>query len=70
MNAYRTQTTLTQDGTLVLKELPFHAGDRIDVLVTPHGRTLHPASYSLRGTPIEYRDPTKPVAQEDWEAAH
>ncbi len=23
--------------------------------------------YPLRGTPVEYRDPTEPVAEADWE---
>jgi hypothetical protein len=29
MNAYKVETVLTEDGTLLLKELPFHAGDAI-----------------------------------------
>lgn len=26
------------------------------------------ARYPLRGTPVDYRDPTEPVAESEWEA--
>jgi hypothetical protein len=70
MQAYRFETTLEQDGTLTLQELPFRAGERIEVIVFECPRAAKAGKlYSLRGTPIRYVDPTEPVAEEDWEAA-
>jgi hypothetical protein len=33
MNAHRVEATLTRDGILTLSNLPFHAGDTVEVLV-------------------------------------
>jgi len=38
-------------------------------LVGPRPAELETAArYPLRGTPVEYRDPTEPVAESEWEA--
>ncbi|MCL1466693.1 hypothetical protein [Argonema galeatum] len=68
MKTHRLETTLTENGTLTLSDLPFQVGDAVEVIVLerhPH----HPESnpYPLRGTVIRYDDPTEPVALEDWE---
>ncbi len=69
MQAFRAETTLAEDGKLTLTGLPFHAGDRIEVIVIGTPRSASAASrYPLRGQPVHYQDPTGPVAQEDWEA--
>jgi len=68
MNTFRLDTTLTQDGTLTINDLPFQAGDSVEVIIVP--RTAASAlqnGYSLRGKVIQYDNPTEPVAQEDWE---
>lgn len=76
MNAHKIETVLTEDGTLTLQELPFHAGDAVEVIIretkTPqHKTTPTPQSdtnlYPLRGKVYRYDDPTEPVALEDWE---
>jgi YD repeat-containing protein len=33
INAHRVETTLTQDRTLTLEDLPFQAGDAVEVIV-------------------------------------
>ena len=33
MNAHRLAATLQEDGTLMLKGLPFHAGETVDVII-------------------------------------
>ncbi len=39
-------------------------------LVRPRPRELENAQhYPLRGTPVEYEDPTEPVAESEWEAS-
>ena len=66
MQAYRAETTLQQDGTLMLSDLPFQAGEAVEVIILV--RTFaapRQNCYPLRGTPIIYIDPTEPVAQRD-----
>ncbi|MFE1743640.1 hypothetical protein [Coleofasciculus sp. H7-2] len=70
MNAHRVETTLTEDGRLTLNNLPFCAGDSVEVIVVV--RTAPSAKqniYPLRGMPIRYNNPTEPVAEEDWSAS-
>jgi hypothetical protein len=69
MNVHRIETTLSQDGTLNLVDLPFHAGDTVEVIILP--RRQKPAGqkrYPLHGIQITYINPTDPVAAEDWAA--
>ena len=67
--AHRVETTLQQDGTLLLEHLPFRAGQTVEVIVLPSSGGPQPANpYPLRGTPFRYDRPTEPVAQDDWEA--
>lgn len=70
MEAYRTEATVAQDGTLTLESLPFHAGERVEVIVLASTATkLNDDRYPLRGlTPYRYDRPTDPVGDEDWEA--
>ena len=68
MTAHRIEATLTEDATLVLHDLPFHAGESVDVIILarpaqrPSGQR-----YPLHGTPIRYERPADPVAPGDWE---
>ena len=68
MLAHRIETTINQDKTLLLKNVPFHSGEKVEVviLVSPPQQTEQ-NYYPLRRTAIEYIDPTEPVAQNDWE---
>ncbi|MBE9205317.1 hypothetical protein IQ244_01985 [Nostoc sp. LEGE 06077] len=73
MNAHKIEVILTEDGTLTLQGLPFHAGDAVEVIIletkTLQHQALHkPDPYPLHNTqPYRYDDPTEPVALEDWE---
>ena len=76
MNAHKIETSLTEDGTLVLKGLPFHAGDVVEVIILQPQTAQHQIKsletqntnlYPLRGKVIRYDDPTEPVALEYWE---
>jgi hypothetical protein len=76
MNTHKIETVLTEDGTLTLQGLPFHAGDTVEVIIlqakTPQRQDAVNSQseknrYPLRGTVIRYDDPTEPVALEDWE---
>jgi hypothetical protein len=68
MLAHRIETTINQDQTILLENLPFHSGENVEVIIL--ARPLQETKqdrYPLRGTVVEYIDPTEPVAQNDWE---
>jgi hypothetical protein len=72
MQAYRVNTTIQEDGTLTVSNLPLQAGEVVEVIILLQSSTAtaRPQDrYPLRGTPITYIDPTEPVAEADWEAA-
>ena len=68
------ETSLTEDGTLVLKGLPFYAGDVVEVIILQPQTAQHQIKsletqntnlYPLRGKVIRYDDPTEPVALDE-----
>ena len=70
MKAYRIETTVGEDKSLRLEQVPFRAGDTVEVIVVlavPERRRIE-SLYPLRGTPIRYDDPMEPVAESDWDA--
>jgi len=70
MQAHRIKTTVQPDRSVTLEKLPFTAGQPVEVTVLPI--QVPPAvkdRYPLRGMPIQYSDPTEPVAETEWEAA-
>ncbi len=69
MSVHHVETTLTQDGTLTLRDLPFQAGDAVEVIIVPRvAASAEQNTYPLRGKVLHYDNPTAPVAQDDWEA--
>lgn len=67
MQAYRIETTVASDGSLVIKHLPLTVGAVVEVIILVQEQNNRQAKkYSLRGTPITYHHPTEPVAQDDW----
>ena len=67
VQTYRVETKLQKDGTLTLRNLPFQAGESVEVLIVVQAASQK-NSYPLRGTSLHYTDPIEPVAEEDWEA--
>ena len=73
MNAHKLAATLMEDGTLVLKGLPFHAGDSVEIIILEQPKEelpsqAHQGDYPLQGTVLRYDDPFEPaVPAEDWE---
>jgi hypothetical protein len=73
MNAYKVETILSEDGALILKDLPFHVGDAVEVIILERSRSVserespnqavqvddqpEPNFYPLRGTVLYYEDP-------------
>ena len=69
LQAHRIETTLDDDGRLVLANLPFQPGAAVEVIVLPRPDNGPPANpYPLRGKPAHYDRPFEPIAEEDWEA--
>ena len=72
MNAHKIEVVLTEDGTLTLQGLPFHAGDAVEVIILETKAPQHQAqplsqsatnSYPMRNAqPYRYDDPTESVA--------
>ncbi len=77
MQAYRVETTVEAGGSLTVRDLPFLAGEKVEVIVlsnlgqrhTPEQNgTAEATLYPLRGTPVVFHDPYEPaVPESDWE---
>ena len=65
--AHRIEVVLSEDGKLSLDQLPFRAGQAVEVIVLPAPGPA-PSGYPLRGSVLRYDDPTAPVAEADWDA--
>jgi hypothetical protein len=70
MQAHRAETTLSEDGVIVLRDIPFRRGESVEIIVLPFSSVATSASrYPLRGRPVTLLSPTEPVADVDWETA-
>jgi hypothetical protein len=70
MNAHRIETSLTENGKLSLKNLPFKKGDEVEIIILDRSssKTISDGDL-LRGTVIRYDEPFEPATSvEDWEA--
>ncbi|MGB8354506.1 MAG: hypothetical protein WCD79_11500 [Chthoniobacteraceae bacterium] len=68
MQAHRIETTVAEDGVITLRNLPFHEGEAVDVIVFSHRGASGQHVYPLRGKPVEFAEPLEPVGDEDWQA--
>jgi hypothetical protein len=69
MNVYKVEMILSEDGALMLKDLPFHIGDAVEVIILERSPSVsaeespspveqsEPNLYPLRGTVLFYEDP-------------
>jgi hypothetical protein len=67
MQAYRTETTIFQDGKLSINGLPFRKGDEVEVIVLGQKREATGERYPLRGKPVTYHQPFDSVAEDEWD---
>lgn len=70
MKAHRIETKLIKNGTLILEDLPFQAGEAVEIIILEtQTRPQETNLYPLRGKqPYHYDDPFEPaVPLEDWE---
>ncbi len=65
MQAIRIETTISKDGTISIKGLPFAKGEKVEILVRKRKNKAQ-KKYPLRGTPINYIKPFDSVVESDW----
>lgn len=69
MQTYQGETTISQDGKLSIKGLPFRSGEKVVVIVRGKKQARKSgARYPLRGKPIQYASPFESVAENDWDS--
>ena len=67
MSAIRIEAKVEEHGEVLLTKL--RPGEWVDIIVRPHAAPPSGDSrFPLRGTPIEYHEPTEPVVLDEWEA--
>lgn len=68
MEAYRIETTISKDGSISVKGLPFSEGDKVEIVVRKHKREQAKSQekYPLHGLQIRYSKPFDGVAENDW----
>jgi hypothetical protein len=49
MNAYKVETILSEDGALTLKDLPFHVGDAVEVIILERSHSVSVGEAALKG---------------------
>ena len=70
MKAHRVEITLTENGALNLKDLPFRAGESVEIIILENQSSQQQVNQpNLKGTVIQYEQPFEPaIPLEDWEA--
>ena len=64
------QATVGAHGSVVLDQLPYEPGQRVEVTISPIGSTVVAgvSRYPLSGIKVEYEEPFGGVAEGDWES--
>lgn len=71
METYRTDVVVKEDGTVTISGLPFHKGEKLDVILLQRaGRASRVETYPLRGEPVKYIEPFEGVDKDSWEASN
>lgn len=68
MKTHRLEIALTENGQITLKNLPFKAGETVEIIIsTSQKNPSSDNSFPLQGTVNYYHDPFEPVAEDEWE---
>lgn len=64
------QATVGAHGSVILDQLPYEPGQRVDVTISPIAAptTEGMSRYPLSGMKVEYEGPCDGVAEGEWEA--
>ena len=69
MELHQIQKPVLPNGTIVIDEVPFEAGEMINITLEKAKKIDANNPYPLRGTPYSYEDPFGPaVPLEEWDA--
>ena len=68
VSALKIEATVEQDGMLTLRNVPFRAGERVEVIVLGKAPVPEEKKFPLRGKPYKFDDPYSPVGVQDWDA--
>ncbi len=67
---HRIEAKVGPDGSIVLHDLPFHEGEKVEIVVKSSEKKEDEGNdYPLLGTPVIYDGPFDPVAENEWGAA-
>ena len=67
MNTHRLEIALTENGKITLENLPFKAGETVEIVISPHEKNSPDDNpFPLEGTVHYYDDPFEPVAEDEW----
>ena len=70
MRAHRADTTVSGDGSVTIRGVPFSEGALVEVIVLPRPLPAEARTFPLRGSVQRYDVPFKPVTDaDDWNAA-
>lgn len=68
MNSHRLEIALTENGKITLDNLPFQAGETVEIVISLQQKISSPHnSFPLEGSVSYYHDPFEPVAEDEWE---
>ena len=70
MRVCQIHTTVSEDKSVTLKNVPFQPGEHVEVVVCSEDVKRRGGSdpYPLRGKPVQYLDPFEGIAEDNWEA--
>jgi hypothetical protein len=65
MQTYRTETIISENGTITIHGVPFCTGDRVEIIILDYSHKKKDGKrYPLRGKPIRYDAPFDSVADD------
>lgn len=69
METLRVEKVIQSNGTVVLENLPFDEGEKVEIIIWKSDAENEKCRYPLHGTAYKYENPFEPTAPpEDWEA--
>lgn len=69
METIRVEKIIQSNGTVVLENLPFDEGERVEIIILKANAETEKSRYPLHGTVYKYENPfDSAVPSEDWEA--
>jgi hypothetical protein len=69
METLRVEKIIQPNGTVVLENLPFDEGEKVEIIILKSDAEKAKNQYPLRGTKYRYENPFESsVPPEDWEA--